>query len=191
MLRVAWRFDGSAKLPDAALVSELRQRLGFERVRWQRPWLTLPAGMEIDFGGIGREHAVDRVLALLLARTERPLLVNFGGDLAVSGPRSDGSPWQVGIERPDEGGAAAVVALTAGALATSGDARRRLLHEGARCGHVLDPRTGWPLNGAPRSVTVAASSCIEAGTLATAALLQGASAPRWLLALDHPHWVLH
>jgi thiamine biosynthesis lipoprotein len=135
---------------------------------------------------------VDRTLALLRqAAPQAALLVNFGGDLAVSGPRPDGRAWQVGIERPGGHDAALRLELVAGALATSGDARRFLLKDGVRLGHILDPRDGWPVRGAPRSVTVAAGRCIEAGTLATLALLQGPDAESWLAQQGAPHWVLH
>ncbi len=158
VLRRAWRFDGGTQVPSAAAVAALRPRVGWHRLRWQRPRLWLPEGMELDFGGIGKEYAVDRTLALLQAAVPAPTLVNFGGDLACSGPRADGSAWQVGIERP------------AGAL-----------------GHVLDPRTGWPVEGAPRSVTVAAPRCVEAGMLSTLALLRGPGAAAWLREAGVPH----
>lgn len=191
VLRGAWRFDGSVTLPAPALIATLLQRVGWDRVRWQRPWLTLPEGMEIDLGGIGKEYAVDRALALLRARSDAPMLLNFGGDLAVSGPCRGGTAWQVGVERPGAPAEAALVLeLSAGALATSGDARRCLVVDGVRYGHVLDPRTGWPVRGAPRSVTVAASTCSEAGLLATLALLQGAGARAWLQRQDVPQWAL-
>ncbi|MBL8340357.1 MAG: FAD:protein FMN transferase [Rubrivivax sp.] len=191
VLRAAWRFDGGSTLPEPALVERLRQRVGWPRVQWQRPLLTLPEGMELDLGGIGKEYAVDRVLTLLRARTAAPLLVNFGGDLAVSGPRSDGRAWSVGIEQPGgEAAAAGVIALAAGGLATSGDARRFLLKDGVRYGHLLDPRTGWPVRNAPRSVTVAAPTCTEAGVLATLAMLQGPEARTWLAAQGAPHWIV-
>lgn len=197
VLRQAWRFDGGSSLPDAALVESLRRRVGWARVRWQRPKLTLPEGMELDLGGIGKEYAVDRTLALLRAETAAPLLVNFGGDLAVSGPRRDGSAWAVGIDNPSAAtergtadNAAGVLALSAGALATSGDARRFLLAAGVRYGHILDPRTGWPVRGAPRSVTVAAPTCTEAGVLATLAMLRGPDARAWLAEQGAPHWIV-
>jgi FAD:protein FMN transferase len=196
VLRAAWRFDSNARLPEPALVEALCGRIGWQRVSWQRPWLTLPEGMEIDFGGIGKEYAVDRVLVLLAAQTRAPLLVNFGGDLAVSGPRRVGVPWQVGLESPDSAAqepaprAAGVIQLSSGALATSGDTRRCLLIDGKRYGHILDPRTGWPVPEAPRSVTVAAPTCSEAGVVATLAMLQGANAEAWLAAQGLPHWTL-
>ncbi len=202
VLRGAWRFDrGQAALPDADAVAALAARVGWPRVRWQRPVITLPAGMEIDFGGIGKEYAVDRALSLVCACTPAgaAVLVNFGGDLAVSGPRADARRWSVGVERPDVVAGAAgvttvqaagVIDIEAGALATSGDARRHVLVDGVRYGHILDPRTGWPVRGAPRSVTVAAPTCVEAGLLSTLAMLQGSQAERWLQAQGAPHWVL-
>jgi FAD:protein FMN transferase len=191
VLRRAWRFDGSDRVPTAAAVAALRPLVGWHRLRWQRPRLWLPEGMELDFGGIGKEYAVDRTLAVLRAAAAVPMLVSFGGDLACSGPRADGRAWQVGVERPaaDAGApaAAAVLSLRHGALATSGDARRFVLHQGRRLGHVLDPRSGWPVEGAPRSVTVAAPRCVEAGMLSTMALLRGTGAAAWLQEAGVPH----
>jgi thiamine biosynthesis lipoprotein len=190
VLRAAWRFDGSDRVPDPAAVQALLPRVGWPRVQWRRPVLLLPEGMELDLGGLGKEYAVDRTLALLRQHAPRAaLLMNFGGDLAVSGPRADGSPWQVGVEDPAGGAAPLQLALSSGALATSGDARRFLLKDGVRHGHILDPRDGWPVRGAPRSVTVAAGHCTEAGTLATLAMLQGPEAETWLAAQGVPHWV--
>ena len=191
VLRAAWRFDGSQQAPEPAQVTALLPRVGFDKLQWRRPWLTVPVGMEVDLGGLAKEYAVDRALALLCAESPCPVLVNFGGDLAVSGPRAAGEPWQVGLAslaRP--GGADAVLALRAGALATSGDAHRHFTHAGRRYGHILDPRTGWPVQGAPRAVTVAAPTCTEAGLLATLALLQGPQARAWLQAQDVVHWLV-
>jgi thiamine biosynthesis lipoprotein len=79
--------------------------------------------------------------------------------------------------------------LVRGGLATSGDARRFLLKDGVRYAHILDPATGWPVRGAPRSVTVAAGTCTDAGMLATFAMLQGRRAERFLRAQGVDHWV--
>ena len=88
----------------------------------------------------------------------------------------------------DASAPALLIELTRGALATSGDAHRYILHEGVRYGHILDPRTGWPVRDAPRSVTVASASCVEAGTLSTIALLQGAGAEKFLQGLGVRYW---
>jgi thiamine biosynthesis lipoprotein len=180
VLRQAWRFDGSDRLPTQEAISALTGRVGWDRVEWRRPTLRLPAGMEVDFGGIGKEYAVDRALASVAKITGAAVLVNFGGDLCVSRARADG-PWKVAIESVDEDGrAVGVIELSAGALATSGDARRFLLKDGVRYGHILDPRTGRPVPDTPRSVTVAAGSCVEAGMFATLAMLHGREAEAFL-----------
>lgn len=190
VLRHAWRFDGSDQIPTPERVAALLPCVGLEKWRWSPPTLTLPEGMEIDLGGIGKEYAVDRVLGQLVACADLPMLVNFGGDLCCHGAPA-GMPWQVGIERPDQfDHAAQVLALGQGALATSGDARRFLQKAGRRYGHILNPMTGWPIEGAPRSVTVAASTCMEAGMLATFSLLQGAGAREFLEAQGVTYWCL-
>jgi FAD:protein FMN transferase len=190
VLRHAWKFDGSDRIPQASAIERLLPLVGFSKLTWEAPHLLLPAGMELDFGGIGKEYAVDRAYDLLAARRSAPFLVNFGGDLRTNRPPPNG-PWQVGIERPDtDRDAAMILELTHGALATSGDSRRYLLKDGVRYGHILDPRTGWPVKNAPRSVTVAASSCTEAGTLSTLALLHGAGATEYLEEQAVRYWIL-
>jgi thiamine biosynthesis lipoprotein len=177
-------------VPAADAVDALLPLVGFAKLRWQAPRLDLPVGMELDFGGLGKEYAVDRVFQLIAARTREPFLVNFGGDLRANRATSLG-PWRVGVERPEsERRAALIVELERGALTTSGDARRYLLKQGRRYGHILDPRTGWPVPRSPRSVTVAAASCTEAGLLSTLAMLQGERAEAFLAAQGTPHWVL-
>jgi thiamine biosynthesis lipoprotein len=191
VLRRVWKFDGSDRLPDPAAVGEVLKLIGWDKVRWQDGSLTLPTGMEIDFGGIGKEYAVDRAAELgHRAADGAPLLANFGGDLYATGPRRDGSPWTVAIESVAPGDEAPRIELRRGGVTTSGDARRFLLKDGVRYGHILDPRTGWPVKDAPRSVTVLESSCTQAGLLSTLAILQGAGAEAFLEEEEVVHWVM-
>ena len=190
ILRHAWKFDGSDRVPESEAIKRLLPLIGFNKLEWRSPRLLLPVGMELDFGGIGKEYAVDRAYELLAAQRSDPFLINFGGDLRANRAPAHRS-WQVGIERPDAvGEATMILELEHGALATSGDSRRYLLKEGARFGHILDPRTGWPVAGSPRSVTVAASSCTEAGLLATLALLQGDRARELLEQEGVRYWLV-
>jgi thiamine biosynthesis lipoprotein len=188
VLRRVWRFDGSDRVPTPDDVERVRALVGWDRVRWEGSTLQLQPGMEIDFGGIGKEYAADRAAALVPGHC----LVNLGGDLLATGPRRGGLPWRVGIESPDVPVPLArhLLDLHAGALATSGDSKRFLLRDGVRYGHILDPTTGWPVRGAPRSVTVAAGTCLDAGMLATFAMLQGAGADAFLEAQGVRHWIL-
>ena len=181
VLRRVWRFDGGDRVPTAEAVAVVLAGVGWQRVHWQAPRIRLAPGMEIDFGGIGKEYAVDRCAELIAAASDLPCVVNFGGDLRVTGGRADGRPWQVGVDTPGAPGTPRrVIAIGRGALATSGDSRRYLLRDGVRYCHLLDPRTGWPVRGAPRSVTVAAPLCIDAGMLSTLAMLQGGEAEDFL-----------
>ena len=180
VLRTVWTFDGSADLPPQHAIDQVQERVGWHRATWESPVLTLEPGMEIDLGGIGKEFAVDRCTTLARDATPFAAMINFGGDLAVTGPPAGRDTWKVGIEGPEPDAAEKVVELRRGALATSGDARRFLLHQGVRYSHILDPRTGWPVPDAPSSVTVAADTCTQAGMLSTLAMLQGAQAERFL-----------
>lgn len=181
VLRRVWRFDGRSPLPKPADVAGLMDLVGWHRALWRAPTLRLPAGMEIDLGGIGKEYAVDRTLALLQAEAPAAVLVNFGGDLAANQPRTDGRAWRVGIGNDGQPAPGTpLIRLTKGGIATSGDAHRCIVSNGIRYGHVLDARTGWPVPGAPHTVTVAAATCSQAGALSTLAMLQGSAAETYL-----------
>lgn len=191
VLRRVWRFDGSDRVPTRAQVAELQPYIGWDKVTWTERRLTLPKGMEIDFGGFGKEYAVDTALMKAMAITDAPLLVNFGGDLRVSGPRLNHERWRVAIESIDRGGnAEGVLDLARGALTTSGDSRRFLLKNGVRYSHILNPRTGWPVKDPPRSVSVSAPTCLEAGLLSTLAMLHGRQAERFLAREKVQAWCL-
>jgi len=199
VLRRVWHFDGSDQIPSQQAVSTILQNVGWSKVKWQRPYFTLPEAMEIDFGGIGKEYAVDKT-ALLLAEKNLSVLVNFGGDLYTNQVRRNVQAWVVGIENPTKvtrqqgkTGRHATHSVTEfeldrGGIATSGDTRRFLLKDGIRYGHILDPRTGWPVRHAPHSVTVAAGTCTEAGIIATLAMLHGKEAEGFLKAQNVKYW---
>jgi thiamine biosynthesis lipoprotein len=190
VLRKVWRFDGSDRVPHASDVRKILRRVGWRRASWKAPVLTLEPGMEIDLGGIGKEYAVDRAGARAREIWPRALL-NFGGDLMAFGTGIDSNAWTVGIEGVTAAGLpVARIRLAFGALATSGDARRYLLKNGKRYGHILDPRTGWPVENAPRSVTVAAPTCTHAGMLATFAMLRGVDAETFLEDEGVDYWCL-
>lgn len=173
VLREVWTFDGSDRVPDAASVEAVLPRVGWSRVRWERPDLILAPRMEIDLGGIGKEYAVDRCIAMVRGSKCAPGLVNFGGDLAVSGPPTRRRAWKVAVEGVLPDAADHLIDLRQGAVATSGDARRFLVRDGFRYSHILDPVSGWPISNAPASVTVAADTCTQAGMTGTLAMLEG------------------
>jgi FAD:protein FMN transferase len=181
VLRHAWKFDGNPFAPDAALIDALRARVGWERVTFDGDEIRLPPGMEIDLGGIGKEYAADRVAGVLAPHAGNGVMVNLGGDISAT---SEGTgAWTIGIEDPvHDGAVVGELRVRSGGVATSGDARRFCVVDGVRLGHILDPRTGWPVAGAPHSVTVVAETCTSAGFLSTLAMLQGRSAEAFLSA---------
>ncbi|GAA5187455.1 FAD:protein FMN transferase [Ferrimonas gelatinilytica] len=192
VLRRAWRFDGCDRLPSQGEIDALLPLIGWERVRYDDSTLSLPAGMELDFGGIGKEYAVDQVAAELARQAPSlSVLVNFGGDIAISVPRApERPPWQVGIATPSKPTQASYpLTLRHGALATSGDSQRFLRHGGVRYSHILNPKTGWATRSGPAQVTVAGQSCLQAGLLATLALLHETEAEAFIRAQQVPYWI--
>lgn len=192
VLRRVWKFDGSDRLPNPEAVDEVRKLIGWHRVEWDGRHIRLEPGMEIDFGGVGKEYAVDRAARLASEASSCSSLINFGGDIVVTRPRKHMEPWRVGLENPERSvpTAARLLDLTAGGMATSGDARRFLIRDGVLYGHILDPTTGWPVAGGPRSVTVAAGTCVQAGMLATLAMLEGSGARAFLEEQGVTFWIV-
>ena len=207
VLRKVWSFHGQGKLstntnsntkiqfPSHEQINTIMANVGWDKIQFNPKEITLAKGMEIDFGGIGKEYAVDRSIILAKQITNQPVLVNLGGDLAVTSPRLSNQTWQVAIEPPNVDDTSThqspidmIVSLKSGALATSGDTKRFLINNGQRYGHILNAKTGWPIAQAPRSITVVAPQCVQAGILATLALLQGNEAERFLSKQDIKYW---
>jgi thiamine biosynthesis lipoprotein len=182
VLRRVWDFRREPPtLPSADEIAEAVALVGWSDVEWDAHSIRLPrAGMEIDFGGIGKEYAADRVATLCLERGLRHGLVNLGGDIRAIGPQADGTAWRVGIRHPRHAGAAiAGFDLATGALATSGDYERYFEIDGTRYCHILNPRTGMPV-AHWQSISVVSPLCVVAGSCATIAMLLEAGAPAFL-----------
>ena len=182
VLRRAWDFRRKPpQVPDTAAIAAATALIDWSRVEWDERAVRLPeAGMEIDFGGIGKEYAADRAATVCAEHGIRHGLVNLGGDVRATGPQPDGAPWRVGIRHPRrEGAAIATVRLESGAVATSGDYERFFEIAGQRYCHILDPRTGRPVVHW-QSISVVASLCVVAGSCATIAMLMGTDAESFL-----------
>lgn len=190
VLRKIWRFDGGHAIPSQKQISELLPLIGWNKVKWDSPYITLPIDMQIDLGGIGKEYAVDR--SAILVKQNIPdvaFMINFGGDLYANKPPTGKNYWQIGVESAKKSGISDVVQLKVGGVATSGDANRYLIKSGIRYSHVLNPKTGWPVKDAPRSVSVLANTCVEAGFLTTMAMLHGEEAEHFLDMQGVMYWV--
>jgi FAD:protein FMN transferase len=185
VLRRAWDFTAH-RLPQPGEIDSLLPLVGWPLVERSGASIRLPRpGMQLDFGGFGKEYAADRAAGVLLERGVTHALVNLGGDIHVLGPHGApglaGQPWQVAIERPRPGtnGPLATLAIERGGIATSGDYERFFELEGKRYCHILDPRTGWPVADW-QSITAVAANTTAAGALSTIAMLKGREAVAWL-----------
>ena len=176
VLRRAWNFR-EARVPSQSELDALLPLVGWQYVQIADHLVRLPrAGMELDFGGFGKEYAVDRAARVMAERGAENAMVNLAGDLAILGPQPGGVPWQVGIKHPRrDDKLLASIPVSSGAIATSGDYERFIEVDGVRHCHVLDPRTGRSARGL-QSVTVHANACLVAGSATTIAMLKGREA---------------
>lgn len=150
----------------------------------------IPPGVELDLGSSGKALAVDlAVRAAAAAAPNGGALVSLGGDLATAGRAPDGG-WRILADEDSEtppDAAGEVVAIRAGALATSGVTVRRWHGaDGVERHHLLDPTTGAPVDGPWRTVTVVADTCVAANAASTAAIVKGDDALDWLTRQGRP-----
>ena len=137
--------------------------------------LLRPSGMQLDFNGIAQGYSVDVIGAFLEAQGLKDYLVEIGGELLAKGSRPQGHGWSIGIDRPTDGARELIDTLTIvdAAIATSGSYRKFKERDGKRYSHCIDPRTGYPVDHTLLSVTVIASTCMEADAYATAFMVMG------------------
>jgi thiamine biosynthesis lipoprotein len=171
VLRRAWNFK-SGIFPSEQAVNDLLPLVGWDKVQWDGQNLFLSrVGMEIDFGGIGKEYAADSAARVLASCGVEHGLVNLGGDIRVLGPHPDGSPWVVYIAHPRQPGSVFMgINLHRGSLATSGDYQHFMEVNGRRYCHALNPLTGYPVS-AWQSVSIVSPLCLDAGSISTIAML--------------------
>jgi thiamine biosynthesis lipoprotein len=151
----------------------------------QRRAVSIPAGVRLDLGGVAKGWAADTAMRRL--SHAYPVLVDAGGDIAVSGPRACGAPWAVGVADPhDPAGLLDVLLVAGGGVATSGRDYRRWRQQGRWQHHIIDPRTGRPAATDILSATVVAPDVVAAEVAAKTALILGSEAGlAWLLSRPH------
>lgn len=177
-LQLLWDYHRpQAALPSDADVVRAKSLLGWRDIQRTSGSVFLPrAGMAVDLGGIGKEYAVDRTIEMARARGITNILVDYGHDVRASGSPPEGGPWRIGLEDPrDPGKCWGGIALNDRAVCTSGNYLRFVEINGHRYGHIVDPRSGYPVANGTLSVSVIAPTCTEAGILTTAAYILGAN----------------
>ncbi|WP_158305390.1 FAD:protein FMN transferase [Opitutus terrae] len=174
-----WNYKAEQpELPSDAAVEAAHRLVGWMQVQREPGRIFLPQpGMALDFGGFGKEYAVDVVAQIAIDHGITGVLVDFGHDLRGIGRPPDRPAWHIGLEDPQRPGThSASMALTQNrGVASSGDYLRRFVIGGRRYGHILDPRTGRPVANGCRQATVIAGTCLHAGILSTTAFILGAT----------------
>jgi len=175
-----WRIQDLAadwQPPLPAEIAEAKRSVGWRLVELRREESAIrkrAAGVEINLNSLVEGWALDRLADLLESRGMHSFLIELGGEFKVAGQRGDGRVWQIGLEDPHEPGSIyATVKVANAAVATSGDYRQARVHAGKRYSHVMDPRTGAPIEHGLSAVSVLANDAIVADGWATALLVLG------------------
>lgn len=193
VLRKAWNFKNNL-LPSQDNIMALLPLVGWNNVEWHKPLFKLKIkGMEIDFGGIGKEFASDRACQKLQKHGVKHGLVNLGGDIRIIGAQPNDKAWNIGITHPRINGTLiASLQIKNGAIATSGDYERFIEVDGVRYSHLLNPKSGWPVKNSFQCVTIISESCLVSGSISTIAMLMGERAGlRYLEDLKVPYLVVN
>lgn len=187
----AWGFgDGSLIAPDSAQVDSLLNLVGFDKISFDaRGVRTDVKGLKLNFSAVAKGQAIDVVGDFLADQGISDYMVEIGGEVRAIGKNKEGEYWTIGIEIPDERNAGQLfdaVRLENQGMATSGNYRNfRVLEDGRKVAHTIDPKTGYPKMQTLLSATVFAPNCMYADAYATACLAMGLEAARELILSDN------
>lgn len=172
-----WNFK--AEKPELPKPEAIRLALGkmdAGRIVLEKDRVIVPAGMEVDVGGIAKGYIADRVAEFLRERGVTSGLVNFGGNVIAIGTKPEGEPWMIGLQKPDGVTGRdfwAAFPCTDETAVTSGTYERGFTLNGVRYHHLLDPRTGWPVQNEVETVTLIGRSSLMADAVSTACFVLG------------------
>jgi thiamine biosynthesis lipoprotein len=166
------------RLPEPASVARALALTGWQKVQRAPGRIFLPeVGMGLDFGGFGKEFAVDMLAGVAKRHGIKDVLIDLGRDVLARGGNGSHPFWHVGLEDGSNPGVCwGGVGVTDRAVCSSGNYARQFTHHGITYGHILDPRTGWPVQNGTKAVTVIAKSCLDAGIYSTAVFVLGSVA---------------
>jgi thiamine biosynthesis lipoprotein len=174
-----WGFGGGAPLnpPESQAIEEQLKLVGFRRIELQSGSAFLPSGMSVDLGGIGKGYAVDMAYEMVLRSSVKAAMMDLGGNIRVLGQAEAGENWTIGVRNPFEREQMlGKIALPSGmAVATSGNYERFVEMGGRRYSHIVDPRTGYPVEGMA-GVTVVAPDATTSDALSTGLFVLGSQA---------------
>lgn len=170
-----WGFyDEVQRVPAEDAVRAALSKVDYRRLALDGMYLHTGAGQSLDFGGVAKGYAADRMAEVLTASGAEGALISLGGNVQAVGARPDGAPWRIAVRDPfDEDAVLGVVEAMDCAVVTAGSYQRYFEAEGRRYHHIIDPRTGYPAESGLVSVTVIADSGARADALSTALFVLG------------------
>ena len=185
----AWGFGfKSGQLPDSTQVDSLRALVGLSAIHLRGDSITKDKPLAIlDFSAIAKGYGVDKAAEVLRSHGIQDFMVEIGGEVVAEGINEKGNSWRIGINKPDDDSTSTntelqdIVALSAGAIATSGNYRNYYISQGRKIAHTINPLTGYPAQQDILSSTVMAPTCAEADGFATAFMVLGMEEARRVL----------
>ena len=170
-----WGFTtGDYKVPEAGRIQELLELTDFSSLELRELVVHRPAGLQLDFGAIGKGYAGDRAVEILRSAGVTSALLDFGGNIQVLGTKPDGSDWTVGIKNPWGGQPVVAVRLRDACMITSGGYERFFTGEdGHKYIHIFDGVTGRPVENDLESVTIICREGLYGDALSTALFVMG------------------
>lgn len=177
-LTALWDFKAeSPSIPDAQALREAAKHVDYRNIEIdaENSRVRIPAGMQLDLGGVAKGYISAKVAAFLREKGVERALINLGGNIVTLGDRPGGGPWRIGIRDPWGGPTDYIGALacTNAAIVTSGVYERGFTLGGVRYHHILDPKSGMPVQSGLMQVSVHCADAALADALASAALALG------------------
>ena len=172
----AWGFTtGSFSIPENDTIQYLLQFTDFEKIKFKDSYkIFIPHNMMIDLGGIAKGFTGDKIIQILKENGIESALLDFGGNIQTLGTKPDGTKWNIGIKNPLTGEVAAGIKVENMAVITSGGYERFFTaSDGKKYIHIIDSKTGFPVDNEIASVTILSSSGTYADALSTALFVMG------------------
>lgn len=178
-----WGFGpaSSPRIPDSGSIAEARRHVGWTRVELDTLAGTvfLPdSGMDLDLRAVMKGFALDRMREAMLGAGATSGIVDFSGDLVFfgPGPESTGGLWPIELRNPfDPDDGFAIFQVPPGSASTSSSLKRQVSLRGRRYGHLIDPRSGQPIDVGIVSVSVFSEIALISDILATSLFVLGPS----------------
>lgn len=182
-LTALWDFSGDALPPTEADITPLLKSVDYSQITISGDTVRLPKGMQIDLGGIAKGYIADQLVEYCVQNGVQHGLLNLGGNISVIGTRPNGQPWDIGVQNPHASNGTSLTNVQAvnQCVVTSGTYQRSFVYQGTLYHHILDPKTGWPVQNGLASVSILAPHALDGDALSTACFVLGPEKARALI----------